>query len=251
MNQNLFQIVYVADKDNPNEIHSYFQEEAKAMENIGILVGINPLAEATRLMYRGTTISKKENYPKDSRFINKPDHCIDYLYLSKYYSHIAEFTIETFFSDLLDENVIAEINRRGWEKCFIKKDTKALEHIEEGKSIWPQTSIEEILKLYNEYPFEGKFCIRKYVDSQKIIQEEQRYWVFNGNIYHRLNIIPKIVQEAAKRLNKLGSKYYTIDATPDFVVEVNPGESSDRHGVNSAEVFASWVKKEFVSKISD
>jgi Uma2 family endonuclease len=63
--------------------------------------------------------------------------------------------------------------------------------------------------------------------------------------YHRDNFIPDIVKESAKRLNKIGSKYYTIDATPNFVVEVNPGESSDRHAVNSAELFASWIKKEF------
>ena len=58
--------------------------------------------------------------------------------------------------------------------------------------------------------------------------------------------MPEVVKEAAKRLDIMGSKYYTIDATPEFVVEVNPGESSDRHAVNSAELFASWIKKEFV-----
>ena len=250
MYQNLFQIVYASDKENPDEIHSYFRGEAQAMEDVGILVGVKPMAEAIKLMYRGTTISQKEKYPKDLRFINTAKHCIDYLYLSKYYSHIEELTIETFFSDDLDESVIAEISKRGWKKCFIKKDINALEHIDEGKSIWPKTSFEEMLKLYNEYPFEGKYCIRKYLDSQKIIREEERYWVLNGNIYHRNNKLPEVVKEAVKRLNKLGSKYYTIDATPQFVVEVNPGESSDRHGVNSAELFASWVKKEFVSNIS-
>jgi hypothetical protein len=248
MNQDLFQIIYATDKENPNEIHSYFKEEANAMREAGILVGINPLADAKRLMYRGTTIRQKEDYPKDLRFINKPEHCIDYLYLSKYYPYIEELTIETFFSDELDESVIEEINKRGWKKCFIKKDTKALEHIGEGKSVWPQTSFEEMLRLYNECSFEGKYCIRKYLDSQKLIREEERYWVFNGNIYHRHNMIPEVVKEVAKRLNKLGSKYYTIDATPEFVVEVNPGESSDRHGVNSAELFASWIKKEFVNR---
>jgi DNA-binding Lrp family transcriptional regulator len=250
MDQNMFQIVYASDNENTNEIHLYFREEAKAMEDAGILVGIKPLVGANKLMYRGTTISQIENYPKDIRFINKAINSINCLYLSKYYPYIEELTIETFFSDDLDESVIAEINNRGWKKCFIKKDTKALEHIDEGKSVWPHTSFEEMLKLYNEYSFEGKYCIRKYVDSQKIIKEEERYWVFNGNIYHRHNKIPKVVQEAVKMLNKLGSKYYTIDATPEFIVEVNPGESSDRHGVNSAEVFASWIKKEFVSKIS-
>jgi hypothetical protein len=249
MIQELFQIVYSTDRENPDEIHSYFREEAKAMQDAGILVGIKPMAYATKLMYRGTSIRQIENYPQDQRYINKGNNCIDYLYLSKYYPHIKELSIETFFSDELNESVIEEINKRGWKKCFIKKDTKALEHIGEGKSVWPQTSFKEMLELYNKYPFEGKFCIRKYVDSQKLIREEQRYWVFNGNIYHRHNKIPKVVKEAANQLNKLGSKYYTIDATPEFVVEVNPGESSDRHGVNSAELFASWMKKEFDNSI--
>lgn len=246
MDQNLFQIVYATDKENPNKIHSYFKDEAKAMQDAGILVGINPMIEATNLMYRGTTISQKENYPKDVRFINKPNHNLDYLYLSKYYPFIEKLTIETFFSNHLDDFVLEELKKRGWVKCFIKKDIKALEHIGENKSVWPLTPFEEMLKLYNAYPFEGKYCIRNYVDSQKLIREEERYWVLNGNIYHRNNNIPNIVKEAAKRLNRLGSKYYTIDATPDFVVEVNPGESSDRHAVNSAELFASWIKKEFV-----
>lgn len=246
MNKNIFQIVYAIDKDDSNEIHSYFKEEAEAMQNAGILIGTKPMHEATRLMYRGTTINNQENYPKDTRFINKADHNINYLYLSKYYPYIEKLTIETFFSDALDEFVIEEVNNRGWEKCFIKKDISALEHIDEGKSVWPATSFNEMLTLYNEFPFEGKFCIRKYVESHKIIKEEERYWVLNGNIYHRDNTIPDVVKEAAKSLNKLGSKYYTIDATPEFVVEVNPGESSDRHAVNSAELFASWIKVEFV-----
>ena len=246
MNNNIFQIVYAIDKDNPNEIHSYFKEEAEAMQNAGILVGTKPRAEATQLMYRGTTINSQGNYPQDTRYINDVGHNINYLYLSKYYPYIDKLTIETFFTDSLDKHVIDEINSRGWEKCFIKKDITALEHIDEGKSVWPDTSFKEMLKLYNEFPFEGKFCVRKYADSHKIIKEEERYWVLNGNIYHRNNTIPDVVKEAAKRLNKLGSKYYTIDATPEFVVEVNPGESSDRHAVNSAELFASWIKKEFV-----
>ncbi|WP_304289966.1 hypothetical protein [Porphyromonas uenonis] len=42
-----------------------------------------------------------------------------------------------------------------------------------------------------------------------------------------------------------GGRYFTIDATPQFVIEVNPGESSDRHGENSAELFASWFVDAF------
>jgi hypothetical protein len=44
-------------------------------------------------------------------------------------------------------------------------------------------------------------------------------------------------------LKPLGSHYYVIDAMPDFIVEVNPGESSDRYGDNPPELFASWFKQ--------
>lgn len=246
MKKDLFQIVYATDKDNLTEIHPLFKDEAHAMQDIGVNVGINSLESATRLMYRGTTINKLKDYPTDIRFINSAANNNDCLNLSVYYPHIDGLSIDTFFTEQLNHSTAELIAKKGWVKAFIKKDSKALEHIEEGKSVWPQTSFEEMVKLYREYRVEGKFCIRKYVDSQKIIREEERYWVLNGNIYHRNNTIPEVVKEAAKRLNTLGSKYYTIDATPDFVVEVNPGESSDRHAVNSAELFASWIKKEFV-----
>ena len=49
------------------------------------------------------------------------------------------------------------------------------------------------------------------------------YFVINDQIFHRSGIIPPIVQEAAERLQVLGSHYYAIDAMPNFIVEVNPG----------------------------
>ncbi len=241
----MFQIIYPASVSNDNEIHEFFKTDSDAFRTIGIMVGTEPSDIATSLMYRGFTIFSEEKYPSDKRFINTYKECKSYMDLSKYYEHIADLSIETFFVDDLDENLLKLLHEKGWEKCFIKKDFKALEYIGDGgKSIWPNTSFEEMLKLYDENPYEGKFAIRKFIEPE-IIEKEERYWVFNGNIYHRTNIIPDVVKEAAKRLNTMGSKYYTIDATPEFVVEVNPGESSDRHAVNSAELFASWIKKEF------
>jgi len=245
MGKEIFQIVYVASKDNPDDFHPLFKEEALAMREVGFLVDIKPMTEATQLMYRGTSIILKNDYPKDKRYINTAENCIHYLYLSKYYPLIKEICIDTFFEYELGENVENQIIAKGWGKAFIKKEITALEHIEEGKSIWPNTSLEEMKKLYNEMQIEGKYAIRKFIEKD-IIDQEDRYWVLNGNIYHRHNKVPDVVTEAAKRLNKLGSRYYTIDATPDFIVEINPGESSDRHAVNSAELFASWFKKEFV-----
>lgn len=241
-----FQVVYQPEPNDLNRIHWLWLEEAKALEQVGITVSTLPKVSAKKLMYRGSFDLIKKIYKKDHRYINNYNHFELYSRMSNYYPYISDLSIETFFVDALNTTTETLIRAKGWDKAFIKKDVKALEHIGEGKSIWPQTSFEEMLALYNEYPFEGKFCIRKYVDSAQLIKEEERYWVLNGNLYHRHNTIPPVVQEAAKRLNKLGSKYYTIDATPDFVVEVNPGESSDRHAVNSAALFASWIKKEFV-----
>lgn len=241
----MFQITYPSSENNINEIHERFVSDAKAMKNIGLNVGVKPLDEATTLMHRGFIVYEEEKYPNDSRYINSFKEYDKYMYMSKYYQHISDLTIETFFVEELDENLKGLLKAKGWEKAFIKKDIKALEHIEDGKSVWPNTSIEEMKKLYNEFPFDAKYSIRKFIEKD-IIDKEERYWVLNGNIYHRNNIIPDVVKEAAKRLNKFGSRYYTIDATNDFVVEVNPGESSDRHAVNSAELFATWIKKEFV-----
>lgn len=244
--KNIFQVIFPSSESNENEIIERLKLDAKAMAALGLNVGTKPLETATSLFYKGFTIFEAEKYPSDKRFLNTYDVYKNYMYLSIYYDFISELTIETFFVDDLDENLTTLLKERGWDKCFIKKDFKALEHIDEGKSIWPNTSFEEMKELYNENPFEGKFAIRKFIEPE-IIEKEERYWVFNGNIYHRNNNVPDIVKEAAKRLDKLGSKYYTIDATPEFVVEVNPGESSDRHAVNSAELFASWIKKEFVT----
>jgi len=243
--KNVFQVIYPSEENNKDEIIARFQGDAQAMKDIGLLVGTKALESATSLMYKGFCIYKKEDYPKDCRFLNSYQEYANYAPLSIYYPHIAELSIETFFVDELNDDVLKLIQDKGWSKVFIKKDSKALEHIDDGKSLWPQTSFAEMLQLYDENPFDGKFAIRKFIEPE-IIEKEERYWVLNGNVYHRLNQIPEVVKEAAKRLNKLGSKYYTIDATPEFIVEVNPGESSDRHAVNSAELFASWIKKEFV-----
>ena len=241
----MFQVIYPASVSNDNEIHEFFKTDSDALRAIGITVGTKPSVIATSLMYRGFTIFSKEKYPSDKRFLNTYNEYKNYMDLSEYYKQIADLSIETFFVDDLDDNLILMLKVKGWSKCFIKKDFKSLEYIGDGgKSIWPNTSFEEMLILYDAYPYEGKFAIRKLIDPE-IIEKEDRYWVFNGNIYHRHNKIPDVVKEASKRLDKLGSKYYTIDATPEFIVEVNPGESSDRHAVNSAELFAGWIKKEF------
>jgi hypothetical protein len=239
-----FQVIYQAEEDNLNEFHWLWKEEALTLRKIGVPVEIFAKQESTSLMYRGGSNLVESWYKQEGRFINRLEHLRNYLYMSEYLPPIADLSIETFFVNELNEAVPLELEKRGWQKAFIKKDKKALEHIEEGKSVWPNTSLDEMRLLYDEMQIEGKYAIRKFIEKD-IIDQEERYWVLNGNVYHRTKQIPEVVKKAAERLNKLGSRYYTIDATPEFVVEVNPGESSDRHAVNSPELFASWIKKEF------
>jgi len=47
-------------------------------------------------------------------------------------------------------------------------------------------------------------------------------------------------------LKPIGSKCYVIDATPEIIIEVNPGESSDRYLENSPTLFAEWFKDAFL-----
>lgn len=245
LNSNI-QIIYQADEIDSSKIHWSWEEEALAMENVGFFIGTIPDHKVTRLIYRGGRNLSKIFYAKYCNFINNYNHVIDYSMMSKYYKYIADISIETFFVDELNEFVINEIHSRGWHKAFIKNDIKSLEFIDVNKSIWPKTTLDEMNILYNQNQLKGIYAIRKFIEKERL-DDEERYWVLNGKIYHRENKVPKVVKVAADRLNKLGSKYYTIDATPEFIVEVNAGESSDRHAVNSAELFANWFKTEFLS----
>lgn len=245
--KNSFQIVYPASKNDENKIHHLFHTEAEEAKKTGIIVGTKPSYIVKKIMYRGFTIYDQKKYPKDERYINSYKEYVNCLYLSKYYPLIADLSIDTFFVNKLDEKTPALIKKIGWSKAFIKNDIMALEHIAEGKSVFPITPIEEIRTLYSKYRLVDQFAIRKYINPT-LLKDETRYWVLNGNIYHKDNIVPNIVEEAAKRLNRLGSRYYTIDATPEMIIEVNPGESSDRHAENSVELFISWIKKEFYRK---
>jgi hypothetical protein len=238
------QVIYQSEPYNPQKVHWLYMAESKALQAEGISVSTEADTYSVKLLYRGGRNMVKKLYEKDKRYVNQFTHFEECSRMSHYLPHISDLSIETFFVADLNDDLALDIKNKGWDKVFIKKDVKSLEHIEEGKSFWPHTSFEEMKTHYNEMNIHGKYAIRKFINKE-IIEQEERYWIFNGNIYHKNNLIPDIVREAAKRLNKIGSKYYTIDATPEFIVEVNPGETSDRHAVNSPELFASWIKKEF------
>lgn len=239
-----WQILYKSEPNNKGTIASFLEEEAMAMESAGFLVGTQPDKNAQQILYRGCTIWKECDYPQHQNLIQGWKQYSHTLFLSLYYPFVESLTIPTFFSGKLDSSVINEIKSRGWEEAFIKNDVSAL--IDRGviKSLWPNYTLSDIEEGFRRLPPTEKYAIRKRVNLT--LYEEERYWILNHHAYHRTGIIPDIVKRAVELLKPIGSRYYVIDATPDVIVEINPGETSDRYIENSPELFASWFADSFI-----
>jgi hypothetical protein len=237
------QIVYYCGLDCEGALDSLFTDEADLMEAEGILTGVIPNPLATRLVYRGQIV-EEEDYPCDSRYVNNAQSYANYLYLPRWYPIISDLTMPTFFVDELDDRAIEQIRNRNWEKAFIKDWVKSAAYISDDASIWPASTLSEIKQRLRLYPRRGGFCVRQYV-SPALLDDETRYFVLNGNVYHSSGTIPRIVSLAASRLNQMGGAFYVIDATPELIIEVNPGETSDRGARNVATDFVSWIRREF------
>ena len=235
------EIIFIRDLENPSRVHPYFLEEAEEMKKLGLTVAVEPSVEADRLFYRGFMIHEEKDYPQDSRYVQGWKECDATFRMSVTHPLIEDLSIPTFFVEELNEDVEEEIKERGWDKVFIKNEKKSIWDEGELAAVWPIHSMQELKDKYEQLPYQGLYAIRKFLDPS-LFYEEERYWIIMGKIYHRTGFVPDIVKEAAERLSVLGSKYYSIDAIPNMIVEVNPGESSDRLGVNSASLFASWWK---------
>ena len=228
--------------------HGYdSEEEADAFRQKGFMVGPVPLESADMLIFHGAPIWSREAYPDDPRYVNTWEKCIMMRRLSNYYPLIADLCIPTFFAPELNGDVEREIRRRNWRKAFVKNDIKSLEAVGQGLSVWPDTPFDTMTGLFAKYyPPTGMFAVRKYIEPQLIDMQEDRYWIVNNRIHYRHTDIPEVVREAVRRLAHIGNMYYTIDATPEMITEINAGEGADRYGVNPPELFASWFAEEFL-----
>lgn len=248
------QIIYQKECFEPStpQFHNGWLNEMKAMEDLGIAVSDTPSLSAERLLYRSYIISEKHHFPNDKRYISRWEDYCSTSDMSVYLPLIQDLTIPSFITQQLDDKVIEEIRRRKWKRAFVRSSLKSLKYIfpesntTEDLPIWPEISIEKLAESYNLHKDTMKppYIIRKYVAEQSIWQEE-RYWILNNHVYHRSGIIPEVVTFAVERLKCLHAPYYVIDATPDFIVEVNPGVSSDPYPENIPLNFPAWIKKEF------
>lgn len=238
-----FQLIY--EEDEEGKIFSPFRNDADAMRAVGICVGTRPSAEASTLLRRGSVIDEKE-FPIDPRYLQNGRIYGCYAYIHRWYSRIENLTIPTIFCDDLGPVSIAAIQARGWDRAFVKDAVKSLVEDDPLESVWPDVSFEVMRQKFSTTKRGGPYALRQYLPPETF-EAERRYWVIDSQIHHSRGEIPDIVTEAAERLRQFGGIFYAIDATPDLIVEINAGESSDRKTDNRAEDFARWIQRAFDS----
>lgn len=242
------QILYPSNAEG--RIHPLFMEEATMMASFGFCVDTHILPDVSRIIYRGFAFNDKNDYPTDERMVNYWEAYQKTLRLSKYYTIISPHSIPTFFVRTLDEiDIIKKLGQQGWNKAFIREDRKSLFWLSENASVWPNTTISQMTQAFHDVNLDGPYAIRAYIDNPDIFYEEKRFWILNGNPYHPSNEIPDFVIFKARELYLFsGSKYFTMDVAGEYIVEVNPGECSDRGGDTPLEFFCDIFSKEFICK---
>lgn len=251
------QIIYHADCFEPSTPTFYngWLDEMEAMRALGLSVSDKPAPDAEKLLYRSYIINDKKDFPDDPRYISRWEDYMATSDMSKYLPLIEDLTIPSFIAQELDESTEKRLLELGWEKAFVRSGLKSLKYTfpesdtEEDLPVWPAVSMTRLAEAYNECrDYMGPpYIIRKYIPEEVMIHEE-RYWVINNNAYHRSGIIPDVVKTAVERLKQLNAPYYVIDATPDFIVEINPGVSSDPYPDNIPHHFPKWIYREFAEK---
>jgi len=234
-----FEIIYPA--EDSGEIYWLFQSEAETMRAAGMVVRTVPSEAATRLLRR-SLICDEEDFPSDLRYIQNGRCYANLTRIDRWYPVIENLTIPTMFCDTLGYEAVDLLQRRGWTRCFVKNAVKSLAEDCPLESVWPVVGFDVMREKFAMNPRIGPYALRQYLPPEHFL-EERRYWVIGNDIYHSSSRIPNIVYQAKKRLDIFGGVFYTIDATPDIIVEINGGESSDRKTDNTVADFSNWIKK--------
>lgn len=236
-----FELIY--DSEDGIFPHWLYQQEVETMREAGLTVALKPSTEATTLLRRGLIIDE-EDFPADPRYLQDGRTYANHGRIDRWYPLIADLTMPTVFCDHLDERAAAVVGELGWSRTFVKNSLKSLVRENALESVWPDVSIESMREQFSANPRKGPYALRQYLPPEHF-ESERRYWVVGDQIHHSSGRIPGIVKEAKARLDALGGVFYTIDATEALIVEINPGESSDRKTNNTAEDFASWIRAAF------
>lgn len=242
------QIVYSGNRLN-SDINPVSREEAECMKEKGFTVGILPASDVDKCIYRGPLSHVPNIYQDNGKWINDIDAFNKTYDMTLYLECISRWTFPSIIlPDLDKENLRNAIDSLNCERVFIKNGHRSLFFISDEASVYPDSSIEQIINNFNRLKLSGPYLVRKFIDDKKIFYNEQRIWVLNGKPYSPKNF-PKFVYDAAHKVFEFSSsKYFTIDIAGDYIVEVNPGESSDRGGSNPLDWFCDIFVKEFLKR---
>lgn len=240
------QIVYSGNKLT-GDIDPVSQYEAECMKKKGFTVGIRPNLDMDIFLYRGPLSHVSHMYQDKGIWINDINAFNKTYDMTLYLEYISQRTFPSIILPNLDkENLLNALETLNCKRVFIKNGIRSLFFISDNASVYPDTSIEQIENNFNRLKLNGPYIIRKFINDKKIFYNEQRIWVLNGNPYSPYPF-PDFIFETAQRLYEFsGSHYFSIDIAGDYIVEVNPGESSDRGGSNPLDWFCDIFAKEFL-----
>lgn len=243
---NKVQIIYPYNKNN--KVVSVLEEEAKLMSAKGFIVNPTILKDIDFLIYRGKKIINKSMCINHPKIIQGWEAIRKTSYMHEYYPIICDYSIPTFFlAELKEPEIQKIIKENNWDKVFIKSPSRSLFFISEMASVWPVTSLREIKENFNKRNLKGPYAIRKFIAETDIFYDEQRYWILNGHAYHPSGKVPDFVSQKGYEMYEFsGSHYFTIDVAGNYIVEINPGESSDRGCDNHLDFFCKIFEIEFL-----
>ncbi len=242
------QIIY-PEIENTNEISSYFKKEAICMESKGFHVGVKPKPSMTGYLYRGYTGLAQNMYLIHKLpWANSLQAHNRTLNMTEFLDIINPWSFPSCIIPVISkENLNAAMRNLKCDRLFIKNDISSLFFLGDNASVYPDTSVKELKHNFESRNLTGPYIARKYIEDTEIFYHEQRHWVVNGKLYYSHGPIDDFVYEAARRIYEFSSsKYFTIDVAGNYIVEVNPGESSDRGGDNPLEWFCDIFAKEFL-----
>jgi hypothetical protein len=237
----VLELIYGADPDG--DVDWLYRNEVESMRAAGLNVRLEPSPAATHLLRRGPIVDE-EDYPKDSRYLQNAHTYTNHCRIDRWYPLIESLTIPTVFCKQLGANALKRICAQGWSRCFVKNAVKSLVEKDPLESAWPGVSFETMAEKFSQNPRKGPYALREYYAPERF-REEKRYWGMGTRIHHSSGRTPEIVFEERDRLAEFGGVFYTIDATPELIVEINSGESADRKTDNTAGDFAAWIRETF------
>jgi hypothetical protein len=240
-------ILYPLNPLNEREADEPYQDEFLKMKELGIECSLfdfdslsfefypSPRIESGEVvLYRGWMLDK-EKYKKLEQEVSQKGASMltsskDYMnahHMINWYDILSDLTPMTVFSERAEVEEVLKDNT--WGKYFVKDQVKSNSN-EKGSIANSKEEISEILDLIEMYrgSIEGQVSLRMVEDF--VEESEERYFIFNKEVYSNSEEYPEILNEINKRI---GLPFYSVDLIKNTsgevrLVEIGDGQVSDK-----------------------